>query len=125
MTRNDDRRPHSKSEDFQSNVKLQAAHDSAFSHLANYVNKSIIEDLNAERMTMLRMLREHYLQFMLEHYPDFYNIDYTTNKSRLIKCFGNKIQFWQPNYKSELVISPGVKKVQAIESAFEIAAAES
>ena len=124
LTCSDDRRPHRKSEDYPSNVKLQAAHDAAFSHLANYVNKSIIEDLNVERITMLR---EHYLQFMLEHYPDFYNPDYKTYKlkSRLIKCFGNKIQFWQPNYKSELVYSPGVKKGQAIESAFEIAASES
>ena len=105
-------------------MKLQAAHDVAFSHLANCVNKSIIEDLNVERMTMLR---EHYLQFMLEHHPDFYNPDYKTYKlkSKLIKCFGNRIQFWQPNYKSELVYSPVVKKGQAIESAFEIAASES
>ena len=124
LTRGDDRRAHKRSEDYQSNVKLQAAHDAAFSHLAKYVTKSIIDDMNVERMTMLR---EHYLQFMLQHYPDFYNADYKTCKlkSRLIKCFGNKIQFWQPNYKSELVYSPGVKKGQAIESAFEIAASES
>lgn len=54
LTRSDDRRPHRKSKDYQPNMKLQAAHYAAFSHLANYVNKSIITDLNVERMALLQ-----------------------------------------------------------------------
>lgn len=36
--------------------------------------------------------------------------------------FENPIQFWQPNYVSELVYSTEVQKDQAVESAFEVAA---
>ena len=42
-----------------------------------------------------------------------------------MKAFGQRIQFWQPNHRSELVYSTDVKKGQAIEVAFEIAASES
>ena len=38
--------------------------------------------------------------------------------------FGRSIQFWQPNYKSELVYSSHVSKGEAIEVAFEAAASE-
>ena len=38
--------------------------------------------------------------------------------------FGSSIQFWQPNYKSELVYSSHVSKGEAIEVAFEAAASE-
>ena len=41
-----------------------------------------------------------------------------------MKRFGSSIQFWQPNYKSELVYSSDVSKGEAIEVAFEVAASE-
>ena len=73
------------------------------------------------------MLREKYQQFMLENSPQYYNEDYKTYKlkSKLEKEFGNQLQFWQPNYRSELVYSSVVPKGRAVESAFEIAASDS
>ena len=58
--------------------------------------------------------------------PDCYNPDYKTDKlkSKLVKRFGSSIQFWQPNYKSELVYSSDVSKGDTIEVAFEAAATE-
>ena len=58
--------------------------------------------------------------------PDCYNPDYKTDKlkSKLVERFGSSIQFWQPNYKSELVYSSHVSKGEAIEVAFEAAASE-
>ena len=38
---------------------------------------------------------------------------------------GKDIQFWQPNYKSELVYSSHGPKGQAVESAFDVAASDS
>ena len=72
------------------------------------------------------MLRELYLQYMLEKTPAFYNPDYKTYKlkSKLMKTFGNDIHFWQPNYKSELIYTSGLAKGRAVESAFESAASD-
>lgn len=73
------------------------------------------------------MLKEKYLLFLQEHFPEFYNPQYKTYKlkDKLLKKFGNKLQFWQPNYKSELVYSSNVHQGQAIEVAFEVAVSES
>ena len=38
--------------------------------------------------------------------------------------FGNQLQFWQPNYKSDLVYSANVPKGHAIEKSLEIAASD-
>ena len=45
-------------------------------------------------------------------------------KSKLLKKFGSCINFWQPNYKSELVYLYGIPHGQAIETPFEVAASE-
>lgn len=102
---------------------LQAAHKAAFDHVCSYVNDNIIVGLNVVRMTMLR---ERYLQYMLENSPTFFNTEYKTDKlkDKLVNRFGNYLQFWQPNYKSELVYSSGIEKGQAVEAAFESAASE-
>ena len=88
------------------------------------MKESIIEGSNVERMLMLR---ERYLRLILENDHQFYNADHKTYKlkSQLVKRFANQIQFWKPNYKSDLVYSLGVPKGQAVESAFEIAASDS
>lgn len=101
----------------------QEAHQAAFEHLCQYVNESIIQRGNVERVTMLK---EKYLLFMQEQRPDFYNPCYKTDKlkDKLQKKYGRMLQFWQPNYKSELVYSLEIPKGQAIEVAFEVAASE-
>ena len=38
--------------------------------------------------------------------------------------FGSTLQFWQPNYKSDLVYCSDVPKGQVVESAFEAAASD-
>ena len=50
----------------------------------------------------MTMLHEKYLKYIKEHTPMFYNPMHKTSKlkDRLISHFGNKIQFWRPNYKS-------------------------
>ena len=45
-------------------------------------------------------------------------------KNKLIKHFKNRLQFWQPNYKSDFVYANEKLKGKAIETAFEIAASE-
>lgn len=38
--------------------------------------------------------------------------------------FGNKLSFWQPNYRSELVYSSSIKPGAAVEAAFEAASSD-
>ena len=108
----------------QTCVEEQAAHADAFEKLASYVEDSITERGNVERMTMLT---ERYQQFMQENSPQFYNKDYRTHKLKLKlqKKFGNKLQYWLPNYRGELVYSSVLPKGTAVGSAFEAAASES
>ncbi|CAH1101344.1 unnamed protein product [Psylliodes chrysocephalus] len=72
------------------------------------------------------MLRERYLLFMSEYSPEFYNENYKTDKlkQKLINHFGNRISFWQLNYRIELVNSSWIKPGEAIETAFEAASSE-
>ena len=72
------------------------------------------------------MLKEKYLSYLQSRFPDVYNLEYKTYKlkDKLIKAFGDHIQFWQPNYKSELVFSKDIPKGAAIETAFEQASTE-
>ena len=70
--------------------------------------------------------KKKYLSYLQSHFPDVYNPEYKTYKltDKLIKAFGNHIQFRQPNYKSELVFSKDVPKGAAIETTFEQASSE-
>ena len=63
---------------------------------------------------------------MQSHFPDVHNPEYKTYKltDKLMKAFGNHIQFRQLNYNSELVFSKDVPKGAAIETAFEQASSE-
>lgn len=115
---------HQQSNKDSKSIEEQNAHKAAFEYISKHVKESIIDGCNVERMSMLR---ERYLQFILEKSPQVYNANYKTDKlkSKLVKEFGTQLQFWQPNYLSELVYSAVVPKGRAIESAFEIAASES
>ena len=101
----------------------EKAHSHALRFITDYVQKHIIDDCCVERITMLK---EKYLSYLQSHFPDVYNPEYKTYKlkDKLIKAFGDHIQFWQPNYKSELVFSKDVPKGAAIETAFEQASSE-
>jgi hypothetical protein len=102
----------------------RAANDAAFQQLCEHITQNIIHRGAVERMTMLR---EKYLQHLQEHSPEFYNPNYKTGKlkARLIAHFGDKMNFWQPNYKSDLVYSAHIQTGEAVEAAFEAATSES
>jgi hypothetical protein len=102
---------------------LTKAHANAFTYICDYVKQSIVKGGNVMRMTMLR---EKYLQFMMDNSPEFYNPSYKTDKlkNKLLRQFQGQIQFWQPNYRSELVYSSNILKGQAVETAFELAASD-
>lgn len=120
-TRKEDR--HKKKNDEKTKAE-QEAHQAAFEHLCKYIDDSIIKRSKVERLSMLR---ETYLLFMQDQRPEYYNPKYKTYKlkSKLEKKYGQALQFWQPNYRSELVYSSNVPQGQAIETAFEVAASES
>ena len=102
----------------------KAAHDDAFEYIVRYVTEEIINGGIVLRMTMLK---EKYLSYIQEHTPEFYNPNYTTFKlkSKLCSLFGEKLEFWQPNYRSDLVFSKGLRTGEAVEMAFESATSES
>ena len=101
-----------------------AAHEAAFQHVCEYIQKQIIEGCNVERITMLR---ERYLQYLKNNYTKYYNPGYKTSKlkAKLIKHFDQSIKFWQPNYHSELVYSSNIGQGKTVEAAFEAAASDS
>ena len=80
----------------QGQTALEAAHRVAFEHVRDYVNEYVILGLNVVRLTMLR---ERYLQYMIENSPAFCKAEYKTYKlkDKLIVHFGHSLQFWQPN----------------------------
>lgn len=55
-----------------------------------------------------------------------YNPRYKTYKlkTKLMKLFGNRINFWQPIYRSELMYSDEIQTGQVIETAFDEAASD-
>ena len=63
-------------------------------------------------------LKNKYLSYLQSHFPDVYNPEYKTYKltDKLMKAFGNQIQFRQPNYKSELVFSKDVQGAAVAQS---------
>lgn len=103
---------------------MHMAHDDAFRYICRYVEESIIQGCQVERITMLK---EKYLMYMSENHSEFYNSQYKTDKLKvkLVKHFGQKIQFWRPNYRSELVYSSNIQPGEAVETAFEAAASDS
>ena len=120
-TRSDAR--HLKSETNSDRNELLEAHNYAFEYICDYVKTEVIENCNVERMTMLK---EKYQTFMQSKYYSQYNPDYKTQnlKVKLKKRFGDKLSFWQPNYRSDLVYSSGIETGIAVEAAFQEAASD-
>jgi len=104
-------------------AEQRAAYDAAFQDLCEHININIIQGGSVERMTMLR---ERYLNHILMNSPQMYNENHKTDKlkQKICKHFGDKIQFWRPNNKSDLVYSSGVNTGEAVELAFEAATSE-
>ena len=75
----------------------------------------------------MMMLRDRYIQYIEEHYPQYYNPNHDTRKlkGKIISEFGDKISFWRPNYRSELVYSSNLQIGEAVEMGFEAATSES
>lgn len=103
--------------------QMQEAHKKAFEYISDYIQKEIVEKSNVERVGMIK---EKYLSFLQRHYPDSYNPNYKTCKlkNKISTAFGDKIQFWQPNYKSDLIYSTSFAKGSAVEIAFESASSD-
>lgn len=106
------------------NAQKKSAHDTAFRHLCKYIETNVILGCSVVRMSMLKDI---YLQYMEENFPTVYNPDYRNQnlKKKLFSEFRDKLEFWRPNYRSELVYSSALKTGEAIEIAFEAASSES
>ena len=78
-------------------IEEHAAHLAVFEYMHDYAEESDVEQMS--------MLKEQYLQFILENSPQLYNPDYKMDKlkSKVVKC----------------------RKGQAVELAFEIASSDS
>ena len=72
------------------------------------------------------MIRERYLHFLLQHHPEAYNENYKTCrlKDKLVKHFGDRLRFWQPTTKGNIVYSADIDEGQAIALAFELASSD-
>jgi hypothetical protein len=105
-------------------AEQRAAYDEAFQYICQHVTTSIIKGGCVERMTMLR---ERYLNYILEKTPQYYNENHKTDKlkEKLIAFFGDKINFWRPNNRSDLVYSSNISTGEAVQVAFEAATSES
>ena len=74
------------------------------------------------------MIRERYLKYLLDKFPDVCNKNYKTYKlkDKLVKYFQKRIKFWRPvssKTTSELVYSGDVEGI-AVEKAFELASSD-
>jgi len=126
--RSESRSHHAKTENLDEKTtygtaEQRAAYEAAFQDLCEHINVNIIRGGSVERMTMLR---EHYLNHILLNAQQGYNENHKTDKlkEKMCKHFGDKIQFWRPNNKSDLVYSSGVNTGEAVELAFEAATSE-
>ena len=110
------------SHDTSDSFNNERAHKEAFDHLIEYIEDQIIREQKIERMSMLR---ERYLNKLMDSHPNEYNPNYKTYKlkDKIKSHFGDKIKFWQPNYRSDLVYSATIKG-EAIEKAFELASSD-
>jgi len=114
---------HEKDVRSEDECKQKEAYREYFGILCDYVEDNIVVGGRVERMTMLH---ERYLQYIELHYPNFFNPLYRTSKlkDKLSKHFSDRINFWQPNYKCDLVYSSLLGVGEAVEVAFESATSE-
>lgn len=119
-TRQDARNPKSQNTEY---LNITQAHADSFEYICDYIEESIITGQKVERLTMIR---ERYMQYMLEHHPAVYNKEYRSFKlkEKLVHHFGSRLNFWQPSSKSQLVYGSDIEKGQSIEKAFELACSD-
>jgi hypothetical protein len=117
----------SNTEDLESLGSSEAkriACEDAFQFICSYVDENIIAHGTVERVTMLQ---NRYLSYLDEKSPNFYNHGYQTHqlKDKLVKHFGNKLRFYNPGSKGQLVYSAQLDIGEAIAAAFDALTAES
>ena len=105
-------------------AQSQAAHNDAFEFICGYIQENILVEGKVERLSMIR---ERYLSlsFLLQKHLRFHNEKYKTYKlkDKLCKHFGEKLSFWKPRKKAELVYAADIEG-EAVEAAFELAASD-
>ena len=81
---------------------MKDAYSDAYDHMFKYVQDKIISGAQVERVAILR---ERLLSYMQERHLEYYNLNHNPKKLKdwLIEHFGEEIQFWAPNYRSELI----------------------
>ena len=57
--------------------KAYDAHNEAFAYISSYIEENILTAQKVERLTMIR---ERYLQYLLENHPDVYNENYKVKR---------------------------------------------
>jgi len=111
-------------DDIQSTVQQRAAYNDAFLHVCEYITEEVIRN---GRVIRLSMALEKYLQFIQQHKPECYNPNHQTHKlkTKLLRHFGQQIQFWSPNSIGDLIYSSDLSTGAAVQAAFEAATSES
>ena len=66
-------------------------------------------------------MREKYLCYLQEHYSNKYSHNY---KTYMLNHVHSRLQYWQPNYKTDLVYGINIPKGQAIEELFGVASSD-
>ena len=104
-------------------AEIQKAHKEAFNILAEYIEKDIIQNANVLRITMLK---QRYQLYIKENYPTVYNQNYSNQKlkEKIVKHFRDRVHFFQPKYRAEIVYSNEISTGQAVEFAFESSASD-
>ncbi|KAK3107392.1 hypothetical protein FSP39_013623 [Pinctada imbricata] len=94
------------------------AHTDASDFIFAYIEEQIIRNENVERMSMLK---NRYMLYILENYPDFYNSEYRTSKlkEKIKKHFESKVQFWLSGNQSEIVYSSAIPTERAVSMTFD------
>ena len=99
----------------QDDCEVNAIYEATFQHVVNYVTERIIDGLDVMRMTNLR---DMYIDLLAENGIESPNYRTEKLKRRLIKHFGNSLEFWQPQRMSdtEIIYSKAIRIGQAVEA---------
>lgn len=93
------------------------------SQVCKFIADNVLKGGSVVRMMTLREL---YLQHIQVNAPQFHNPDHKMQKlkEKIQRNFGDHVQFWRPNNKSELLYSSCVSTGEAVEAAFDAATSE-
>ena len=102
---------------------LKTAYSQAFQVVCHFVEMDILLDGKVVHMSMLHGLFQNHMKTT---YPDLYNEQHHIHKlkQKLLSWFGDRLQFWSQQFKSELIFSAAIDLSEAVESAFEARTSE-